>query len=160
MIYTESASTRDKNRIAERLINDDELVRLLTRDDDMELPALSLLYHQIFPYDYNPDTVGEGFPSIYFDYDVFSEADSKLRKYYLYFWIIIPQAEMRTERGVLRDIISDKLIDMFDGERFTGMGGIKFDQSVRCIAADRFRGRCIRFIVSDLNRNPCRKNLF
>ena len=59
-----------KNLLMKTLCSNPEIVRLVTDSKEAPVPHYDLAYTQLFPFEFIPDTVGEGMTFICFDVDI------------------------------------------------------------------------------------------
>jgi hypothetical protein len=142
-----------KSNMSQFFLKDKELVSLLTGNSNPSLPAMSLLYDQVFPYDWIDETVVEQKSFLCYDLDVADVKKPSLKDVTLWIWIFVHKDLMRTAYGVLRDRISSRVDKLINGsDDISGIGTVELKQVRRFRPAKDFYGRELKYFVQDFNR--------
>lgn len=143
-----------KNRLMEDLLTNKNIVALLNDFDDRKpATAEELVYTQVFPYEYIPETVEHGQTFICFDVDV-ERAGSKTYYYpVLYIWVFSHKSKLRLPEGGLRvDEICAEIANTIDGSRFYGLGELEFNSSRRFAPLNDYQGKVLTFKAVDISK--------
>lgn len=145
-----------KNQLIEDIVTDTEIVKLVNPNVDIE-HATSLIYTQIFPFEYLPETADEGKTFICSDVDITKVLDSTYYVPSLYVWVFTHKSAMRLEEGGVRvDEICSKICSKVNGSRLYGSTPLEIFSSKRFAPITDYQGKLITFTTSDFNRqhNP------
>ena len=143
-----------KHRLMEDLLTNGAIVRLLTDDPALIAEPLKLVYSQVFPYEYVPNTVEHGQVFICCDVDV----QKALNKTYLlptiYIWVFAHKSKLRLPdgSGVRTDKLSAEVIKTINGSRMYGLGELDFFSSKRFAPISDYQGKQLTFNAVDFNR--------
>ena len=154
-----------KNQLIGDLLSEPEIVRLLS-DKYEEIPldqAGSLLYTQIFPYEYLPETVEHGKTFICFDVDISRMSDRReapsnkmIYSPVLYIWLFTHKSLMRLPEGGVRvDKLAHEIAKAIDGSHKYGMGNLELYSVKRFAPAMDYQGKVMTFDATDWHHtNP------
>lgn len=146
-----------KNQLMGDILTNKKLVHLL--DDKLKMDdATKLAYTQVFPYEYIPDTIEHGSSFICFDVDIQKSMNKTFYMPTLYIWVFSHSSLLRTEEGIIPDMICSELVDMLNGSRFYGLGELDFYSAKRFSPMVDYQGKVLTFYADDFNRiNPTGK---
>ena len=143
-----------KNLLMEDLCSNERIVKLVTGNDEAQVPNHGLPYTQIFPYEYVPETIDESKTFICYDVDVLSVPNKTFLIPVLYVWVFTHKSRMRENGGgVLIDDLSIEVSKMLNGNRNYGLGELDLDSVRRFTPIAGFLGRALTFYAKDFNRN-------
>lgn len=155
-----------KNNLMRDLCTNEEVVKCVTCNEHAAVPNHGLPYTQIFPYEYIPETVGEGKTFICFDVDIVSVPNKTYYYPVIYIWVFTHKSQMRAPGGgVLLDKLSSVINEHMNGNRTYGLGELKLDSVRRFKPITDYLGRVLTYTTKDFNRNirfdqpPNRKEL-
>ena len=141
-----------KNRLMEDLLTNEEIVRLLNEDVDMD-NAKSLVYSQVFPFEYVPETVQNGSTYICCDVDIQSVDSKTFLSPILYIWVFTHRSKLRLpEGGVRTDEICSQICKEINGSRYYGLGELSLYSVRRFAPMTDYQGKVMTFITKDFNR--------
>lgn len=143
-----------KNRLMEDLLTNGRIVALLNDFEDRQpATAEELMYTQVFPYEYMPETVEHGQTFICCDVDV-QKAPNKTYYYpVLYVWVFSHKSKLRLpEGGVRTDEICAEIAKTIDGSRFYGLGELEFYSSKRFAPLNDYQGKVLTFNATDISK--------
>lgn len=141
-----------KNKLVEDLVTDETLVSLLNEDISME-DAKSLIYRQIFPYEYIPETVQDGATYILCDVDITSVSNKTFLSPVLYIWVFAHRSKLRLpEGGVRTDKICSRICELINGSRYYGLGELNLYSVKRFAPQTDYSGKLMTFYAKDFNR--------
>ena len=148
-----------KNHLMEDLLTDEEILRLLS-DDAVSIPeSEELMYKQVFPYEYIPDTVQVGKTFICSDVDVASSDGTTFLYPTLYIWVFTHKSLLRLpEGGVRTDNLCSAIAKAINGSHRYGQGELNLYGLKRFAPMTDFQGKCMIFHAKDFNHlyNPKR----
>lgn len=147
-----------KNQLMEDLLTHKDIVALI--DDTVELKnAKKLVYKQVFPYEYVPDTVEEGKTFICCDVDIQKTVNQTFLLPTLYVWVFTHKSKLcLPEGGVRTDKLCSKIAGAINGSREYGLGELDLYSVKRFAPMTDFQGKIMTFTAKDFNRlhNPNR----
>lgn len=136
--------TKWKQYILEKIIEDDELCKLLTynSEDCLDLPAPTgearhmLINNQVYGYRYIPTVAKEANSWISMSISNFVPQES-FRQFsddylmgFLYFYILVDTAIMSTDTGYRQDLIASRIYEIFQGEKTFGVGEARMETMI------------------------------
>ena len=141
-----------KNQLMEDLLTNERIVELL--NDDTELhDAASLMYTQVFPYEYVPETVEHGHTFICADVDIQSVTSKTYYNPVLYVWVFSHKSKLRLpEGGVRTDKLVHEIAKALSGNRFYGLGELDLYSVKRFAPMTDYQGKVLVFHAQDFNR--------
>lgn len=144
-----------KNQLAEDLLTTESIVTLLGDDASMET-ADSLMYTQVFPFEYIPDTTEEGKTYVCIDVDIQSASGWDDTLFYapkIYVWIFSHKSRLRLpEGGVRTDKICSEICKKINGSYQYGFGRLNLYAVKRFAPMTDYQGKCMSFIAKDFNK--------
>lgn len=141
-----------KNKLMEDLLTNEEVVRLLDADIEME-DAPRLAYKQVFPCEYVPETVHDGATFICFDVDIQEAVDKTFYSPTLYIWVFSHRSQLRLpEGGVRTDKLCSEIAKQIDGSREYGLGQIKLYSVRRFAPMTDYQGKCLTFRMKEFSK--------
>ena len=141
-----------KNQLMEDLLTHKDIVALI--DDTIELKnAKKLVYKQVFPYEYIPNTVEEGKTFICCDVDIQKTVNQTFLIPTLYVWVFTHKSKLRLpEGGVRTDKLCSKIVEAINGSRDYGLGELELYSVKRFAPMTDFQGKFMVFNAKDFNR--------
>lgn len=142
-----------KNKLMEDLLTNNDIVKLL--DSTTELSnAHKLAYHNVFPYEYIPDTVEEAKTFICFDVDVQESINKTFLLPTLYIWVFSHKSKLRLpEGGVQTDKLVSEIAKAINGSRFYGLGELDLYSVKRFAPVTDYQGKVMTFHAKEFNRH-------
>ena len=143
-----------KTQLAKDLLTEPEIVKLLNDDPYTEIEdPKELMYKQVFPYEYIPETVEHGRTFICSDVDV-EAADSKtFLRAKLMVWVFTHSSLMRLPEGGVRvDKLAAEICKKINGSRMYGLGELSLASSKRFAIMTDYCGKVLTFYLTDYNR--------
>ena len=148
-----------KNLLMEDLCKNENIVKLVTGNDDARVPNHALPYTQIFPYEFVPETVSEAKTFICFDVDILETS----RTFYapvLYVWPFTHKSNLRLPQGgILLDQLSVEINKMLNGNRYFGLGEMMLQSVGRFRPILDYQGRVLTYVLKDWNRLSANKSM-
>lgn len=140
-----------KNQLAGDILTNERLVHLLNKDVRLE-DASKLMYSQVFPYEYIPETIEHGSSFICFDVDIQKSLNKTFYAPTLYIWVFSHSSLLRNEDGIISDMICCELADMLNGSRNYGLGELDLYSVKRFSPMTDYQGKVMTFYAEDFNR--------
>lgn len=140
-----------KNQLMEDLLTNPEIVRLI--DDKVEVEGAEILaYHNVFPYEYIPETAEDGRTYICFDVDILSSENQTFYLPVLYVWVFVHKSKLRLpEGGVRTDKLCSEIAKEIAGSREYGLGRLMLFSAKRFAAMTDYPGKVLTFHAKDFN---------
>lgn len=142
-----------KNRLMEDLLTSPEILRLLSDDCVAAGAPEELMYRQVFPFEYIPETVEHGSTFICCDVDIQQSVNKTYLIPVLYIWEFTHKSKMRLpEGGVRTDRLASEIAKEINGSRFYGLGELGLYSVKRFVPSADFQGKVMTFNAIDFNR--------
>lgn len=143
-----------KNLMMKKFCTDEDVVKIVTNNEDAAVPNHDLPYTQIYPFEYVPETVDEGKTFICFDVDIVSVPNKTFYLPVLYVWIFTHKSRFRMSNGggLTLDRLAVAVNNLLNGSRYFGLGELKLDSIRRFEPITDFRGRTLTYYSKDFNR--------
>ena len=134
---------------------------LLTREEIVSLVAgnipkgdtKKLVYSQVFPFEYNPDTIEEGKTFIFCDVDIQKAINKTYLIPALYIWVITHKSKLRLPEGGVRvDKLCSKIASAISGSHEYGLGELELFSVKRFAPMTDYMGKVMTFYAKDFNR--------
>lgn len=142
-----------KNQLMEDLLTNPEIVKLLTDDKtDREHPE-NLVYSQVYPFEYIPETVEHGDTFICCDVDIQRSLNKTYLLPVLYIWVFTHKSKMRLPEGGVRvDKLVSEIAKGINGSRYYGLGELDLYSAKRFAPITDYQGKVLTFQATDFNR--------
>lgn len=141
-----------KNKLMEDLITNKSIVSLIKDGTDVE-NAASLIYTQVFPYEYVPETVQTGGTYICFDVDIQNVSNKTFLTPVLYVWVFAHRSNLRLpEGGVRTDKLCSAICEAINGSRYYGLGELSLYSVKRFAPMTDYQGKLMTFYAKEFNR--------
>lgn len=142
-----------KNRLMKDLCSNAEIVKLVTGNDDADVPNHKLAYTQIYPFEFVPETESDARTFICYDMDILSVPNKTYYLPVMYIWVFTHKSKLRLEQGgLLLDKLSSEITKMLNGNRFYGLGHLMLSSTQRFQPTIDFLGRTLVFQAADFNQ--------
>ena len=142
-----------KNLLMKDLCSNAEIVKLVTGNDNADVPNHKLAYTQIYPFEFVPETVSEAKTFICFDVDITSVPNKTVYIPTLYIWPFTHKSNLRMKSGgLLLDKLCAEIATMLNGSRYFGLGELKLASVRRFVPILDYQGRAMTFMAKDWNR--------
>lgn len=143
-----------KNQLMDDLIKNKDIVRLLSDDCRLISKPDTLIYKQIFPYEYIPETVEHGQTFICCDVDIQRSMNKTFLLPVLYIWEFTHKSKLRlpNHMGVRTDKLAAEIAKTINGSRFYGLGELDFYSAKRFAPIADYQGKVLTFQATDFNR--------
>lgn len=133
------------------LITNESITSLIDDLHECEDP-FELAYTRIFPYEYVPESIDDGWTYICFDMDV-HVSDKTFLTPIIYVWVFSHKSRLRVPTGGIRpDKLSSEVCKVINGSRFYGLGELSLHSVKRFAPMPEYLGKCLTFYAKDFNR--------
>lgn len=157
-----SAIIRYKRKLMSSIVNSPELISLIDSsyvdaDGDCVNVDDGLVYKQIFPYYYIPETQTETLSYVIFKVNGLGKIDKMYSKAEVYICVISHQKIMRVEngKGTRIDMMGEIVEKLFNGRDDFGFGEMELKSDIETNINSTHRCRELRFIIEDFNPSAC-----
>lgn len=141
-----------KNKFVEDIVTSKEIVELLD-GKFIEGGSKGLIYNQVFPYEFIPDTVEEATTFICCDVDIQEVIDKTFLIPVLYVWVFTHKSKLRLPTGGVRtDKICSEIAKKINGSRYYGLGELNLSSVRRFAPMSDYQGKVMTFRAKDFNR--------
>lgn len=142
-----------KNQFMQDILTNETIVKLLTDDYKVQKNPKQLVYSQVFPYEYLPETIEEGKPYIFVDVDIKKSNSKTFWEPYMYVWVLCHKSKLKlTTGGVRTDRICAEIAKAIDGSRFYGLGELELYSVARFSPTADHTGKVMTFHLTDFHR--------
>jgi len=145
---------RYKNQLMDDLLTNEEIVRLLSNDyATLEEPE-QLVYRQVFPYEYIPETIEHGQTFICCDVDIQKAMNKTFLQPALYIWVFAHKSKLRLPNGsgVRVDKLCSEIAKAINGSRNYGLGELDLYSVKRFAPISDYQGKILTFYATEFNR--------
>lgn len=142
-----------KNRLIEDLLTSKPIVHLLNDSFEViEQPGV-LVYEQVFPYEYIPETVEHGHTFICCEVEVQKISSKTFLSPTLYIWVFTHKSKMRLPEGGIRvDKLCSEIAKVINGSRRYGLGELDLYSVRRFAPIVDYQGKVMSFQAREFNR--------
>lgn len=141
-----------RKSIMKALCSNEAVVRLVSDDDSPTVPNRDLMYNNIFPYAYIPNTEKETDTFICFSVAIPRVENKTYKQMDIYFYVFTHQSLMRTSNGLRTDLLAEAIDEMTNGALGLGLGRIKLDRLEDISPTTHYHGLAIQYTVTEFNR--------
>lgn len=141
-----------KNTCMEDLLTNEKIVELVNDKVSVE-DAKSLVYEQVFPFEFVPDTVEQGKTFICVDVDIQRTIGKTYLLPTMFVWVFTHKSLLRLPQGGVRtDKLCSEIAKKLNGSRFYGLGELELTSVRRFAPMADFQGKIMTFNAKDFNR--------
>lgn len=140
-----------KIEIMKRLCLSDKIQSLILLSKSQR-NGREMMYKNIFPYAFVPDTVVNSNTFICFDLEVQRVQNRTFKDINILFWIFTHQSLMRADGGIRTDLIASEVDKILNGNRDLGLGTVELKKVLRVNPAKDYHGRNLVYRSVDFNR--------
>lgn len=143
---------RYKQQLMEDLLTEESIVRLL--DDDISMDRTGeLVYSQVYPHEFIPDTIEEAKTYICCDVDVQKSLNKTYLSPAIYVWVFTHKSLLRLPQGGVRiDALANEIAEKMNGSRYYGMGELELYSVKRFSPMMEYYGKVLTFYTTEFNR--------
>lgn len=141
-----------KNKFVEDIVTNEAIVNLLDGEFTKE-GQKKLVYSQVFPYEFIPDTIEEATTFICCDVDIQEVIDKTYLVPVIYVWVFTHKSKLRLPAGGVRtDKICSEIAKEINGSRFYGLGETNLSSVRRFAPMSDYQGKVMTFRTKEFNR--------
>lgn len=142
-----------KNQLMDDMLTNEQIIRLLSDDGKTLASPETLMYSQVFPYEYVPDVVEHGQTFICCEVDIKDVVNKTFLVPVLYIWVFTHKSKVRLPGGGVRtDKLSSEITKIINGSRMYGLGELNLQSAKRFSPIGGYQGRILTFYTKDFNR--------
>lgn len=142
-----------KDQLVEDLMTNPDIVKLLTDDETLINNPKPLVYSQVFPFEYIPETIEQANTFICIDVDIQKSLNSTFLIPTIYVWVFTHKSKMRLPEGGVRvDKLCSEINKTINGSRLYGLGELNFYSSRRFAPIADYQGKVLTFMTKEFNR--------
>lgn len=142
-----------KNQLMNDLMTSDNVLRLLSESESISPTPEDVMYKQVFPYEFVPETIEHGKTFICCEVDIVDAIDKTFLVPVLYIWVFTHKSKVRMPGGGIRvDRLSSEITKLINGSRMYGLGELNLKSAKRFSPAENYLGRVLTFYAKDFNR--------
>ncbi len=141
-----------KNTLIKDLLTNRGIVNLINEKINFK-EASSLVYKQVFPLEYIPETVEHGNTYICVDVDIQRSLNKTYLLPTLYVWVFTHRSNLCLPQGGVRtDKLCSEIAKAINGSREYGLGELELTSVKRFAPMTDFQGKVMTFNAKDFNR--------
>lgn len=141
-----------KNKFVEDIVTNETIVNLLDGEFTEE-GQRKLVYSQVYPYEFVPDTIEEATTFICCDVDIQEVIDKTYLVPVIYVWVFTHKSKLRLPTGGVRtDKICSEVAKEINGSRFYGLGETNLSSVRRFAPMSDYQGKVMTFRTTEFNR--------
>lgn len=153
-----------KQKVLEAILSDEDCMRLILNQADVQLPALTARYNQVYPWKRVPNVQEKARTFVTFEVAIGGAANCAVRTYWLNVWCFTHESLMPIgdavgkqlgipDRGDRIDILADKIDYLLNGSKDMGFGKLEIVGSdVFRPSNESFVGRNLQYKILGWNR--------
>jgi hypothetical protein len=142
-----------KNQLMDDLLINTDIVKLMSDDGKTEVAPETLMYTQVFPYEFVPDVTEHGQTFICCEVDIKEVLNKTYLVPALYIWVFTHKSKVRLPGGGVRtDKLSSIITSIINGSRMYGLGELNLQSAKRFSPITNYQGRILTFYAKDFNR--------
>lgn len=143
-----------KNQLMQDLLTNETIVKLICDNGDVPSDPSELMYTQVFPYEYVPETVTRARTFICCDVDIQYVGNKTFLKPAFELWVFTHKSTLRLpEGGVRTDKLCAEIDKMLNGNRFYGLGQLDLYSVRRFAPIADYQGKSMVYDAAEFNRN-------
>lgn len=154
-----SPITRYKRKLMTSIVTSPELIELVNDDyvEDGEcVNSDDLIYQQIFPYYYIPETQTKAQSYVIMKVNGLGIKNKIYNKAEVYICVVSHQEVMHAKGGGTRiDLMGEVVEELFNGRDDFGFGEMELISNIESEINTTHRCRILRFMVEDFNADAC-----
>jgi len=142
-----------KNQLIDDILSSESIIRLLSDDGKTLAAPESLVYSQVYPYEFVPDVVEHGQTYICCEVDIREVQDKTFLLPAIYVWVFTHKSKLRLPEGGVRvDKLTSEIVKVMNGSRMYGLGELNLQSAKRFSPVSNYQGRTLIFYTKDFNR--------
>lgn len=150
-----------KNQLMADLVTSRDIVGLMSDERKVIDNPETLIYEQIFPYEYVPEPTTHGRTFICCDVDVQRTTDKTYLSPVMYLWVFTHKSKLRLPQGGVRvDKLCSEISKSLNGSRMYGLGELSLYSVKRFAPITDYQGKVMTFHTKEFNRpHPTRHTI-
>ncbi len=142
-----------KNKFMEHILTSKEIVDLLSEEKIPLSDAGKLMYTQVFPYEYVPETLKDGKTFVCCDVDISKSISKTFYLPTLYVWVFAHKSRLRLPKGGVRtDQICSEICKVINGSKEYGMGDLELYSAKRFAPVMDYQGKVLVFHAKEFSK--------
>lgn len=142
-----------KNRFMEDILTNEKIVSLLSDEKIPIEEAGSLVYKQVFPFEYIPETINDGSTFICCDVDIDRSLSKPFYLPTLYVWVFSHRSRLcLPEGGVRTDKICSEICKAINGSLMYGLGELELQSAKRFAPVSDYNGKVMTFHTKEFSK--------
>lgn len=142
-----------KRQLMKDLLSNEKIVGLLSDGEGPVSEPEELVYTQIYPFEYIPETVTLGQTFICCDVDIQNATSKTFLTPVLYIWVFTHKNKLRLpDDSVRTDRLCSEIAETINGSRYYGLGELELYSVRRFTPIQDYLGKVITFQTKDFNR--------
>lgn len=142
-----------KNQLMNDLLTNTSIVRLLSDTGTLTNNPGDLVYSQVFPYEYIPETVEHGQTFICCEVDIQKSINKTFLMPVLYVYVFTHKSKLRLPEGGVRvDKLAAEIATALNGSRYYGLGELDLFSVKKFTPIADYQGKVLTFYATDFNR--------
>lgn len=134
------------------LLLNERIVKLINDDATVDDAYERLMYTQVFPYEYIPETAQYGYTYVCCDVDVQKVYNKTFLAPVLYIWVLSHRSRLRLpEGGVRSDTLCSEICQAINGSRYYGLGQLILYSAKRFTPMTDYNGKLLTFQMREFN---------
>lgn len=141
-----------KNTFVKDILTDKEIVELIDPNHMYKTPK-DMLYDNVNPFEFYPETIEKGKVYVCCDVDVKNTGAKPYYTLALYVWIFAHKSVLRLEKGGVRvDALCGKIDEKINGSFNYGLGELELHSVQRFAPLADYTGKMLTYYATDFNR--------
>lgn len=142
-----------KNQLVDDILTNESIVKLMSDDGETVSAPKSLMYTQVFPYEFVPNVTEHGQTFICCEVDIKEVINKTFLVPSLYIWVFTHKSKVRLPGGGIRiDKLTSEITKIINGSRMYGLGELNLQSAKRFSPITDYQGRTLTFYARDFNR--------
>lgn len=142
-----------KNQLVDDILTNESIVKLMSDDGETVSAPESLMYTQVFPYEFVPNVTEHSQTFICCEVDIKEVINKTFLVPSLYIWVFTHKSKVRLPGGGIRiDKLTSEITKIINGSRMYGLGELNLQSAKRFSPITDYQGRTLTFYARDFNR--------
>lgn len=142
-----------KNRFMEDILTNETIVSLLSDEEIPMEEAGKLVYEQVFPFEYIPETIQDGHTFICCDVDIDKSLTKPFYMPTLYVWVFSHRSRLRLPGGGVRtDKLCSEICKTINGSKMYGLGELDLYSAKRFAPVTDYNGKVLVFHSKEFSK--------
>lgn len=150
-----------KDQLIETIVNQPSIISAITDEEEPSIPATNMIYKNIFPYAYIPETADEAKVFVCIEANVLNANTDAICDIELFVFVICHDSMMRTDFGTRVDAVADAIDDFLSHSEEYGIGKVTLNPRspiVYTYPNYEFYGRKVSYFIPDFNFRNIKRN--